>query len=100
MLHHFFTVFSSNKFTCDVPRSLSLLGSSVSFGPVKEVLLRCPQLSSLNLSSCRGLPRGIKRNYVGSDLDVLKQNVIAGKFDELTGDDSPNQISSPHDETR
>ncbi|XP_059482091.1 F-box/LRR-repeat protein 6 isoform X2 [Neocloeon triangulifer] len=82
-------------------RSLNLLGSSVSFGPVKEVLLRCPQLSSLNLSSCRGLPRGIKRNYEGRDLDLLRQNVAAGKFDELTGDDSPNQnASSPQDEAR
>jgi hypothetical protein len=82
-------------------RSLNLLGSSISFGPVKEVLLRCPQLSSLNLSSCRGLPRGIKRNYVGSDLDILRQNVTAGKFDELTGEDSPNQnTSSPQEDAR
>ncbi|XP_065343704.1 F-box/LRR-repeat protein 6 isoform X1 [Cloeon dipterum] len=82
-------------------RSLNLLGSSISFGPVKDVLLRCPQLSSLNLSSCRGLPRGIKRNYEGKDLDLLRQSVSAGKFDEMTGDDSPNQsASSPHDEAR
>ncbi|KAF4520705.1 hypothetical protein B566_EDAN012492 [Ephemera danica] len=76
---------------------LSLLGSSVGFGPVKEALLRCPQLYSLNLSSCRGLPRGIKRLYVGDDLTELRRNVAAGKFDENSEDQSasPSQSSPP-----
>ncbi|PNF25407.1 F-box/LRR-repeat protein 6 [Cryptotermes secundus] len=53
-------------------RVLNLCGSSVSLSPVKAVLLRCPLLVSLNLSSCRALPRGMKRLYEGSDVTELR----------------------------
>lgn len=56
-------------------RVLNLCGSSVSLEPVKAVLMRCPMLNSLNLSSCRGLPRGIKRLYVGPALSQLRANM-------------------------
>ncbi|XP_025835430.1 F-box/LRR-repeat protein 6-like isoform X2 [Agrilus planipennis] len=46
-------------------RVLNLCGSSVSLDPVKAVLTKCPQLHSINLQSCRALPRGIKRLYTG-----------------------------------
>lgn len=45
---------------------LSLCGSSVSVEAVKEILINCPQLNSINLSSCRGLPRGLKRLMTGA----------------------------------
>lgn len=53
-------------------RVLNLCGSSVSLDPVKAVLERCPLLVSLNLSSCRALPRGMKRLYHGSSLAELR----------------------------
>lgn len=56
-------------------RILNLCGSSVSLEPVKRVLLRCPHLESINLSSCRALPRGMKRLYTGKELQDLKDSL-------------------------
>lgn len=56
-------------------RKMDLTGSSVSLGPVKAVLNHCPLLSSLNLASCRGLPRGIKRLYKGHSLSELRSQL-------------------------
>lgn len=56
-------------------RTLNLCGSSVSLDPVKAVLMRCPRLSSLNLSSCRALPRGMKRLYEGTPLTELRSSI-------------------------
>ncbi|KDR11795.1 F-box/LRR-repeat protein 6 [Zootermopsis nevadensis] len=53
-------------------RVLNLCGSSVSLSPVKAVLLQCPLLVSLNLSSCRALPRGMKRLYEGNEVNELR----------------------------
>lgn len=39
---------------------------------MKAILLRCPLLVSLNLSSCRALPRGMKRLYEGSEITELR----------------------------
>lgn len=52
--------------------TLNLSGSAVSYEPVKAVLRNCPSLAVLDLSSCRGLPRGIKRLYKGEDLQKFK----------------------------
>lgn len=56
---------------------LNLCGSSVSEDAVKEILANCPNMNSINLSSCRGLPRGVKRLMHGPTeiqelRDVLK----------------------------
>ncbi|XP_037949411.1 uncharacterized protein LOC119681830 [Teleopsis dalmanni] len=56
---------------------LNLCGSSVSEEAVKEILSNCAYMSSINLSSCRGLPRGVKRLMQGQHeikelRDVLK----------------------------
>ncbi|XP_039289527.1 F-box/LRR-repeat protein 6 [Nilaparvata lugens] len=53
-------------------RVLNLCGSSVSLEPVKAVLERCPLLVSLNLSSCRALPRGMKRHYHDAGIAELR----------------------------
>lgn len=45
---------------------LNLCGSSVSLEAVKEILANCRYLNSINLSSCRGLPRGVKRLMQGN----------------------------------
>ncbi|CAH2267152.1 jg2890 [Pararge aegeria aegeria] len=56
-------------------RVLNLCGSSVSYEAVKKVLLKCPRIESLNLSSCRALPRGMKRLYLGKELQDLKDGL-------------------------
>ncbi|CAH0722501.1 unnamed protein product, partial [Brenthis ino] len=56
-------------------RILNLCGSSVSYEAVKKVLLKCPHIESLNLSSCRALPRGMKRLYTGKELQDLKDSL-------------------------
>ncbi|XP_048481918.1 uncharacterized protein LOC105383825 [Plutella xylostella] len=55
-------------------RILNLCGSAVSLEPIKKVLLKCPHIESLNLSSCRALPRGMKRLYAGKELQDLKDS--------------------------
>ncbi|XP_059614329.1 F-box/LRR-repeat protein 6 [Phlebotomus argentipes] len=57
---------------------LNLCGSSVSLEAVKEILSNCPILSSINLSSCRGLPRGFKRLLQGpTEITELRENLGA-----------------------
>ncbi|XP_049783929.1 F-box/LRR-repeat protein 6 isoform X2 [Schistocerca cancellata] len=50
---------------------LNLCGSSASLHAVKAVVLKCPLLNSLNLSSCRALSRGMKRRYTGGEISEL-----------------------------
>ncbi|XP_014249064.1 F-box/LRR-repeat protein 6 [Cimex lectularius] len=57
-------------------RVLNLCGSSVTVEPVRAVLTRCPLLTSLNLTSCRAMPRGIKRLYEGPALNQLKETML------------------------
>ncbi|XP_005176033.1 F-box/LRR-repeat protein 6 [Musca domestica] len=53
---------------------LNLCGSSVSEEAVKEILANCPLMSSINLASCRGLPRGVKRQMQGpQELNELRE---------------------------
>lgn len=54
---------------------LDLTGSSINLPPVQAVLKKCPLLVSLNLSSCRALPRGMKRLYAGKTLEELKASL-------------------------
>lgn len=54
-----------------------MCGSSVSEEAVKEILANCPLMTTINLASCRGLPRGVKRQMQGPQelnelRDVLK----------------------------
>lgn len=56
-------------------RTLNLCGSSVSLDPIKSVLRKCQKLHSINLQSCRALPRGIKRLYSGDAVRELKQSL-------------------------
>ncbi|KAL3276889.1 hypothetical protein HHI36_012260 [Cryptolaemus montrouzieri] len=67
---------------------LNLCGSSVSLDPVKAVLANCTNLHSINLQSCRALPRGIKRLYTGSAVEELKQSLQnKPKTDEAEGEE-------------
>lgn len=49
---------------------------------VKEILIHCPFLTSINLASCRGLPRGVKRLMQGAtELRELRENLgVTPKF--------------------
>ncbi|CAL8143703.1 unnamed protein product [Orchesella dallaii] len=66
---------------------LDLCGSSVSLDSIKRALKTCVYLLSLNLTSCRALPRGMKRNYQSvEDVIVLREQVMSGKFDDNPND--------------
>lgn len=65
-----------------------MCGSSVSEEAVKEILANCPLMNSINLSSCRGLPRGVKRFMQGPQelnelREVLKVELKVNLPDEL-----------------
>ena len=63
-------------------RFLNLCGSSITFRPIREILRRCCTLESINLTSCRAMPRGVKRLHDPADLITLRQQIADGKFDE------------------
>uniref|UniRef100_UPI00398F50DF F-box/LRR-repeat protein 6 n=1 Tax=Pristiophorus japonicus TaxID=55135 RepID=UPI00398F50DF len=50
-----------------VLRSLNLAGTKVTLDAIRVVVSSSPMLSYLNLTSCRCLPRGLKRIYRGQD---------------------------------
>uniref|UniRef100_A0ABM5GDG8 F-box/LRR-repeat protein 6-like n=1 Tax=Pogona vitticeps TaxID=103695 RepID=A0ABM5GDG8_9SAUR len=47
--------------------SLNLTGTKITLRTVSTLIASCPSLNYLNLSSCRHLPRGMKKVYRGSD---------------------------------
>ncbi|XP_067662385.1 F-box/LRR-repeat protein 6-like [Haliotis asinina] len=54
---------------------LNIAGTSVGVTPVKLVLELCPKLTYINLTSCRSLPRGVKREFSGrKKVDKLKKD--------------------------
>ena len=56
--------------------------------PLTRMLKNCPTVEYLNLTSCRGLPRGMKRLYSSRDAVVnLKEDILGGKFDNNDSDD-------------
>lgn len=58
---------------------------------MKAILLRCPLLVSLNLSSCRALPRGMKRLYEGSEVTELRSTFEEKPDAEKEAEPSPKQ---------
>ncbi|XP_041370677.1 F-box/LRR-repeat protein 6-like isoform X2 [Gigantopelta aegis] len=54
--------------------SINLAGTSVKMKSVKYILQNCPSLNSINLTSCRGLPRGIKRDFSGKQFLQLQRD--------------------------
>lgn len=68
-----------------------MCGSSVSLEPVKAVLKKCPKVHSINLQSCRALPRGIKRLYTGAAVGELKQS-LEDKLKTESGDADAEQL--------
>ncbi|XP_023037777.1 F-box/LRR-repeat protein 6 [Drosophila willistoni] len=69
---------------------LNLCGSSVSDEAVKDILINCRNMSSINLASCRGLPRGVKRLMQGpQELHELRE-VLGVQLKDRSGSDSKN----------
>lgn len=64
-------------------RVLTLKGSSPSFDQIKKILSKCPNLYSLDLQSCRTLPRGTKRVFNREDLLKFKTDVMNGRYDDF-----------------
>lgn len=63
-------------------RKLNLNGTGVSLKALTKLLLCCGTLESLNLTSCRALPRGMKRMYHNrEDVEGLSKDIADGKFD-------------------
>nr|XP_006635988.2 PREDICTED: F-box/LRR-repeat protein 6 [Lepisosteus oculatus] len=61
---------------CGVLKSLNLCGTKISASALRPVLLQCSELSYLNLSSCRYLPRGLKKVYRSqADIHQLLDNL-------------------------
>ncbi len=70
-------------------RKLNLCSTAISFKPLAKMLKFCNTLEHLNLSGCRGLPRGIKSLYSNREaINLLKKDIVDGKFTENDGDDS------------
>lgn len=76
-------------------RTLNLCGSSVSLEPVKAVLTKCANLHSINLQSCRALPRGIKRLYTGSAVAELRDSLQDRPKTEVSEESNNEQLLSP-----
>lgn len=56
-------------------RWINFAGTAVTLTTVKLILDNCSELEYINLSSCRGLPRGMKREYNQRQLSQLKKEV-------------------------
>ncbi|XP_050296508.1 F-box/LRR-repeat protein 6 [Anthonomus grandis grandis] len=78
-------------------RVLNLCGSSVSLDPIKAVLAKCPFLYSINLQSCRALPRGIKRLYTGAAVDELRKSLSEKKTEGSDSEETKSNTLSPKD---
>ena len=63
-------------------RKLNLSNTGVSLKSLTKLLNACTTLESLNLTSCRALPRGMKRMYHNNeDVASLTHDIKDGKFD-------------------
>ena len=64
-------------------RSIQLRGSAISYELLCTLLQKCTLLTSIDLQSCRGLPRGIKRAFNDLEFVQLRQDLMKGKYDWL-----------------
>lgn len=66
----------------------------MSLEAVQEVLKKCPNLNSINLSSCRGLPRGQKRLLQGpAEMKDLREAL--GVESKVVAEEPPGPDGSP-----
>lgn len=62
-------------------KTIQLRGSAVSHEMLRELLRCCPQISSIDLQSCRSLPRGIKRAFFDEEFTKLRTDFLEGKYE-------------------
>ncbi|KAH7643346.1 hypothetical protein HUG17_10037 [Dermatophagoides farinae] len=74
---------------CDVPsedvklRTIDLRGSAISLESLRRLILHCGEhLISIDLQSCRSLPRGMKRLFQGEEFQRLRQLMLDGRCDD------------------
>lgn len=61
---------------------IDLRGSAISFETLRQLILHCgDQLQTINLESCRSLPRGMKRQFQGTEFQQLFQYILDGRCD-------------------
>eukprot|EP00094_Tigriopus_californicus_P003745 TCALIF_03604-PB protein Name:"Similar to Fbxl6 F-box/LRR-repeat protein 6 (Mus musculus)" AED:0.25 eAED:0.25 QI:0/0.75/0.6/1/1/1/5/724/1171 len=69
-------------------RKLNLSGTAIKLKSLTKLLKKCDTLEYINLNSCRGLPRGMKRLHGTREaLLKLKDDIEEGKFNEDDSDD-------------
>ena len=59
---------------------ITLRGSSVLFESVEKLLINCKNLRLIDLQSCRALPRGTKRVFVGEEVVKFRNDIINGRY--------------------
>ncbi|KAL3870966.1 hypothetical protein ACJMK2_038991 [Sinanodonta woodiana] len=56
---------------------LNIAGTSVNLLPIQSILELCKDLQYLNLTSCRAIPRGFKREYRNrQEIDKLREDIL------------------------
>ncbi len=66
-----------------VVKKLNLCSTAVGVKPLTRLLKACNTLEYLNLTSCRGLPRGMKRLHGTREAVVkLRDEILAGKYND------------------
>ncbi|XP_028591783.2 F-box/LRR-repeat protein 6 [Podarcis muralis] len=72
-----------------VLRSLNLTGTKAALHTVSTLIASCPALSYLNLSSCRHLPRGMKKVYRGyGEIRQCLQQLLTSSEEPATPGDA------------
>lgn len=65
----------SQSSIADTLERISLSKSDISDKGLSMLLQHCPNLSYLNLETCRGLSRGLKQRFSGNEVEKLRQKV-------------------------
>nr|XP_027202235.1 F-box/LRR-repeat protein 6-like [Dermatophagoides pteronyssinus] len=63
--------------------TIDLRGSAISLESLRRLILHCGErLKSIDLQSCRSLPRGMKRLFQGEEFQRLRQLMLDGRCDD------------------
>ncbi|XP_053204586.1 F-box/LRR-repeat protein 6-like [Panonychus citri] len=63
--------------------AITLRGSSVLFNSIEKLLRNCKNLRLIDLQSCRALPRGTKRVFVGEEVVAFRNDIINGRYKDF-----------------
>lgn len=69
-------------------RKINLCRTAVGIKPLTNLLKKCSTVEYLNLTACRGLPRGMKRLYSNREaIETLYKDITEGKFNDTDDSD-------------